>query len=272
MFIHFAFGNLGKLGRVEEQTNALIEYTLKEKRLKVSKCKEFIPVFPNPNSKPIPLKPFRAVEGRTDLVVAEIDGNRVVDTDSIRYLPEDVPMICFIKIAFSQLKSSAHDKEYGKLGIVLANDFLKAKGIRCVHYYTEESLYRDPLILKWNNNDRANRKLPSTEVRQLEKGITSFRKPTKLFSSFGKSGTHIIHFGSGQPQTDYFTYNRYSEGYDFTKENEYRIVLDEGIDYLYFEESDMYMIITPDLETKKAIETFLKQHWKKKPKVEVYPT
>lgn len=268
MFIHFTFGSLGKQEEIEEQTRRIIELILQEKRLKAYKCKEFIPIFPNPNSKPIPLKQFKAVEGRTDLVVAQIDGNRIADTDSIRYLPVDVSMICFINVAFSQLKNSGHHKEYGKLGIVLTNDFLKAKSIRCVHYYTEESLYRDPVILKWNR-DRA---LSDAETKQLQREITAFRKPAKLFPSFAKSVTHIISFGSGKPQTDYFTYNRYAEGYDFTKENEYRIVLDEGIDYLYFEEGDMYMIITPDLEAKKAIETFLNQNWREKPKVEVYPT
>ena len=39
MFIHFAFGNLGRLGKIEEQTNAATEYISREKRLKVSKCK-----------------------------------------------------------------------------------------------------------------------------------------------------------------------------------------------------------------------------------------
>jgi len=271
MFIHFAFGNLGKSGRVEEQTDAVIEYILKEKRLKISKCKEFIPIFPDQNSTPIPLKPFKAVEGRTDLVVAEIDGNRLADVDSIRYLPEDVPMICFIKTTFNQLKNSMHAREYGKLGMVLTNKFLKAQGIKRVHYYTEESLHTDPLILKWNH-DWAKGKLSSAEARQLQKEITAYRKPAKLFPSFAKSVTHVIQFGSDKPQTDYFTYNRYPKGYDFTKENEYRIVLAEGIEYLHFEEDDMYMVITPDREAKKAIETFLNQNWREKPKVEVYPT
>lgn len=151
MFIHFAFGNLGRLGKIEEQTNAATEYILREKRLKVSKCKEFIPVFPDPNSKPIPLKPFKKVEGRNDLVVAAIDGDHLTDTESIRYLPEDVSTICFIKIAFNQLKNSTHAREYGKLGIVLTNDFLKGKSIKRVQYYAEESLHTDPLILKWNH-------------------------------------------------------------------------------------------------------------------------
>ena len=269
MFIHFAFGALGKRGKIREQTKAVIDRILREKRLKAHKCKEFIPIFPNPNSTPIPLKPFKAVEGRTDLVAAEIDRNRLADIDSIRYLPVDVPMICFIKTTFNQLRDSKLAIEYGKMGIVLANDFLKVKGIRCVHYYTEESLYRDPLILKWNH-DSANGRL--SEAQQLQKEITAYRKPARLFPSFEKSVTHIIHFGSGQPRTDYFTYDRYAELYDFTKENEYRIVPDEGIEYLYFREGDVYMIITPDLEAKKAIETFLNQNWREKPKVEVYPT
>lgn len=271
MFIHFAFGTLGREGKIQEQTKVVIDCILKEKRLKANKCQEFIPTFPDKNSKPIPLKPFKAVEGRTNLVVAEVDRERIVDTNSIRYLPEDVPMICFIKIAFSQLKNSMLHKEYGKLGIVLTNDFLRARGIQRVHYYTEESLYTDPLIFKWNH-DWPNGKISAVEARQLQKEITAYRKPATLFPSFGKSGTHIIQFGSGKPQTSYFTYNRYATGYDFTKENEYRIVFDEGIEYLHFKEDDLYMIIAPNLEAQKTIETFLNENWRAKPKVKVYPT
>jgi hypothetical protein len=268
MFIHFAFGALGREGEIQEQTKVVIDCILKEKRLKANKCEEFIPIFPDQNSKPIPLKPFKAVEGRTDLVVAKIDRERIVDIDNIRYLPEDVPMICFIKIAFSQLKNSMLHKEYGKLGIVLTNDFLRARGIKPVHYYTEESLWNDQLIKKWNYDAEG---LNKGEKSKLAKEIVSFRKPAKLFPSFRKSVTHIIQFGSGKPQTSYFTYNRYAEGYDFTKENEYRIVFDEGNEYLHFKEDDLYMIIAPNLEAQKTIETFLNENWRAKPKVKVYP-
>ncbi len=229
MFIHFAFGKLGNEGKIEEQTKAVIDCILKEKRLKANRCVEFIPIFPNPNSKPIPPKQFHAVEGRTDLVVAGIDGGRLTDRGSIGYLPEDVPMICFINIAFSQLKHSMLYKEYGKSGIVLTNDFLKARGIKRVHYYTEEFLYTDSLILKWNH---AKGKLSAAEAKKLRTEITAYRKPARLFPNFPKSVTHIIHFGSGEPQTETFTYNRYVVGYDFTKENEHRIVF-ESEDYLY---------------------------------------
>jgi len=270
MFIHFAFGTLGKEGEILEQTKAVIDRILKEKRLKANKCVEFIPVFPDPKSKPIPLRPFKPVEGRTDLVVAEVDRERIVDTPSIRYLPEDVPMICFIKIPFSQLCNSKLHKEYGKLGIVLTNDFLRTKGLKPVHYYTEESLYTDALILKWNH-DRPNGKISDVEARQLQKEITAYRKPATLFPNFKKCVTHIIQFGSGKPQTSYFTYNRYATGYDFTKENEYRIVFEEGNEYLPFQEDDLYMIIAPNLEAKKTIEDCLNKNWKMKPKVKVYP-
>jgi hypothetical protein len=271
MLIHFAFGTLGKQGEILEQTQAVIDCILKEKRLKANKCEEFIPIFPDPRSKPIPIKPFKPVEGRTDLVVAEVDKERIVDTPSIRYLPEDVPMICFIKIPFSRLKNSMLHKEYGKLGIVLTNNFLRTRGIKPVHYYTEESLYTDSLILKWNY-DWPNKKISADEAGQLQKEITAYRKPATLFPNFGKCVTHIIQFGSGKPQTSYFTYNRYAAGYDFTKENEYRIVFDEGNGYLNFKENDIHMIIVPNLEAQKTIETFLNENWRTKPNVTVYPT
>ena len=97
MFIPFAFGSLGK-GNIEEQTQNVIELVLKEKRLKPSECPEFIPIFPNRNSKTIQLKPFKKIEGRNNLAVASIDTNNRPIENLIHYLPEDVPMISFIHI------------------------------------------------------------------------------------------------------------------------------------------------------------------------------
>lgn len=71
---------------------------------------------------------------------------------------------------------------------------------------------------------------------------------------------------------EYLTYDRYQEGYDFTKENEYRIVFEESVNYLYFNESDLYMVITPDSEAKSKTKTYLNQYWNRLPKVEIYPS
>lgn len=273
MFIHFAFGELTKQDKIEEQTDSIIELILKKKRLKASKCKEFIPIFPNPNSKPLPLKQFRGVEGRRDLAVANVDKDNRSNRNLVNYLPEDVPMISFIKISYNSLRKSRHAEQYGKLGIVLTNDFLVNNGIRRVHYYTEESLYRDQLILKLNTeiiNSRFSGGKTFEMPEEIKREITSFRKPASLFPSFKYSVTHIINFASEGVTTDIFTYNRYPEGYDFRSENEYRIIFD-AIEYLYFHEDDVYMVITPDFNTKERIKTFLSQNWKRQPLVEEFP-
>jgi hypothetical protein len=271
MFIHFAFGTLGKQDKTEEQTDKVIELILKEKRLKASKCTEFIPVFPDPNSKPIPLKPFRKVEGRNDLVVASIGTDNPPSNNPVHYLPEDVPMISFIKTAFNQLKHSKHSEEYGKYGIVFTKGFLNSNGIRPVRYYTEESLFSDPLILRWENDVKQN-KLSANETQMLKREITSYGKPATLFNSFMYSVSHIIHFNRAEgTTTGFFTYDRYPAGYDFRNESEYRIIFDD-IQYLCFNESDLFMVITPDLEGKERVKLFLKQNWSKQPKIEVFPS
>ena len=273
MFIHFAFGGLARQGKIEEQTNSVIELILKMKRLIVSKCTEFIPIFPDPNSKSIPLKPFRKVEGRNNLAVASIDTDNRPSENLIRYLPEDVPMISFIKMSFKQLKKSRHAGQYGKFGIVLTNDFLVGKGIRDVYYYTEESLYRDQLILRLNTKvAQSGFSAEKTfEIpKEMQKEIASYRKPASLFPSFKYSVSHIIKFDSKKGvTTDFFTYNRYPEGYDFRNEQEYRIVFDD-VGYLCFDEDDVLMIITPDSKAKDRVESFLKQNWSKQPKVEIF--
>ncbi len=271
MFIHFTFGSLGKQGKTEEQTEQVIGLILKNKRLKVYKCTEFIPEFPEPSSIRIPLDNMRFVSnGSNAQLMDDLDqkkNHELPDNDLIYFLQRDVPMICFIKIAFSQLRTSNHWKEYGKFGIVLTDKFLKSRGIRPVKYYTEESLWSDPLIRKWNYELKS---LPPDKREDCEKEILMYRKPVKLFPTFKNSVMAKITVAQSEGTVEFIRYNRYPEGYDFTKEYEYRIAFDEGVEYLYFNESDLFIIITPDLKAKDKVESFLKQHWSRQPKVEVF--
>lgn len=273
MFIHFTFGTLGKQGKLEDQTEAIVQYILKEKRLKVSKCKEFIPAFPMPGAKRIPSDMFEATDnGAAATFYPKKDPewfNKLPNDTTIHYLPIDVPMICFIKISFSQLKNSSHSSEYGRFGIVLTDSYLRAKGIRPVHYYTEESLWNDQLIKKWDYNAKS---LNKEEKKELEKEIVSFRKPSSLFPSFRESVIMKITRDSNGTKIEHLTYDRYEEGYDFRKENEHRIVFDEGVDYLYFEERDLFMIITPDTKVQRRIQDVFSRNWKEKPRVTIYPS
>jgi len=136
------------------------------------------------------------------------------DDTSIHYHPVDVPMICFIKISFNQLKNSTHSNEYGRFGIVLTDSFLKVNGLRPVQYYTEESLWRDPLIIMWNQHEK---ELNRAQRSQLVKEIVSFRKPASLFPSFRQSITMKLTRASDGTTIEYLTYDRYREGYHFIR-------------------------------------------------------
>lgn len=274
MLIHFAFGSLGKQGRIEEQTNQVIELILREKRLLVSKCKEFIPVYPMRGAKRIPPEMFK-VTGNGEVSATfhpkeDPDwSNKLPDDTIIHYSPVDVPMICFIKIFFNQLKTSSHFAEYGKFGLVLTNGFLRNKGIKPVFYYTESSLWNDELIRKWNYDKN---RMSSKDKADLVREIVSYRKPATLFPSFKESVIMKVTRASEGTTLEFLTYDRYPDNYDFSRENEYRIVFDDGVGYLYFGEDDLFMIITPDLKSKDEVESFLKRNWSKQPKVVVCPS
>jgi hypothetical protein len=272
VFIHFAFGGLGKQGKTEEQTKQVVDLILSKRQLLFSKCKEFIPEFPKRGSKIIPAELMRQT-GELE-VTASFDitdpnwMNRLPDDKTIHYLPFDIPMICFNKNSFSQLKRSTHHIIYGKFGLVFTEDFLKNNGIKPVLYYTETSLWIDPLIKRWNlEND----KLSMTEKIQIERNITNFRKPARLFKSFNDSVTIIMSHSSQGSNIQYWTYNRYPENYDFTKENECRIVVNSGAEYLNFNEEDVFMVITPDLKAKEKIDSFFEDNWDTHPIVKLYP-
>lgn len=274
MFIHFAFGSLGKQGKTEEQTKRVIELILRGKRLLVSKCKEFIPAYPKKGVKRIPPEMFKVTgDGEASATFYPKEDpdwlSKLPNDTAIHYLPMDVPIICFIRISFNQLKSSSHSTEYGKFGLVVVDGFLKSKGIKPVFYYTESSLWNDGLIKRWNFNQN---KMSSKDKTDLEREILSYRKPATLFPTFKESVTMKLTRASEGTTLEYLTYDRYPDNYDFTKEKEHRIVFDKGIDYLCFDEGDLFMVITPDLKAKGEVEAFLKCNWSKQPKVEVYPS
>lgn len=271
MFIHFTFGDLARRGLIKEQTESVIKFVLQEKRLQVSKCWEFIPKFPERGAKRIPEHMFKATDNgiAADIDIKDPDWfNKLPDAKTVHYLHVEVPMLCFIKVSFNKLKNSMHHQQYGKFGVVLTDEFLKRKKIKPVYYYTEESLWNDPLIRKWNYGVKS---LSETNRKLLIKEIVSYRKPATLFPSFKESISIEVQQTSNGTKVKYLTYDRYDEGYDFEKENEYRIVFDEGLDYLYFNEDDLYMVITPNSEAKSKVESFFKQNWGRQPSVKLYP-
>jgi len=274
MLIHFAFGSLGKQGKIEEQTKQVIGLILRKKRLLVSKCKEFIPVYPKTGSKHIPSEMFKVTgdgEGSVTFYPKEDPDwfNKLPDDTTIHYLHVDVPMISFIKISLSQLKNSSHSAEYGKFGLVFTDRFLKSEGIKSVSYYTESSLWSDKLIKRWNSEQN---RMPRKDKSDLQREILSYRKPATLFPSFKESGIMKITRAPEGTSLEYLTYDRYPDNYDFRREKEHRIIFEDGVDYLYFAEDDLFMIIAPDLKSKGEVEAFFKHNWSKQPKIELYPS
>jgi hypothetical protein len=210
-------------------------------------------------------------ENGQDVVQAEVlkKYHQLPDATEITYLSVAVSMICFIQIALNQLKSSSHSREYGKLGLVFEKEFLRTQDIQPVIYYTEISLWNDPLIVEWSN-DRNSK--DSKKRNKLEKEITLYRKPATYFPAFAeqkmmKVTTNI----KGTILEHCHKYDRYEIGYDFRNEQEYRIAFEKGQDYMYFTEKDLYMIITPDLVSKSQIDSYLSKEWEHLPQVKVFP-
>jgi hypothetical protein len=272
MFIHFAFGQLGKQGKIIEQTEKVIGTILTEKRLVARNCTEFLPAFPV-RGKPLPLKlPAKITKddkGHPTVwfkIGAEIT-DRLPNYDEITFLPSDVAMICFINISFNDLKPSPHSNEYGKFGIVLNTQFLKSMGIRPVLYYSEESLWHDPEIIAWNNAARRNKK----NLKAMQDEILAYKKPETYFRRFADLTTITIRKTPDNIIVSPYKYDRYPVGYDFRKEREHRIIFQSENDGLQFKEDDVYMVIVPTLEAKNHIIAYLKDKWKRLPLIEVFP-
>jgi hypothetical protein len=269
MFIHFAFGSLGRENKIGEQTENVINLILKEKRLRVNKCTEFIPRYPKPGTKRIPIDKMNVEsEGSVTRLTYNIDltkPHELPNDNTIYYQQRNVNMICFARRNFSQLKKSTLPKEYGKFGIVLKKEFLESNGIRPVRYYTEEEVWSDTLIKKWNYELKS---LSKEEQRDCEKQILTYRKPATYFPAFKKSVMARV----GGREVEYIKYDRYEEGYDFRQEHEFRIAFEEGVEYLNFEEGDLFMVITPDSESYNRVKTFSECNWSKQPEVRVFPS
>ncbi len=273
MFIHFAFGQLGKQGKTREQTERVIEDILSQRRLLVSQCTEFFIALPLLNAKNIQdkFKKTKDSDGQ-ELVSAEIDlknFDQLPDSNGITYLPELVPMICFIKISFKQLKSSPHPTEYGRFGLAFNNKFLRSNGIKPVSYYSEKSLWHDQLVKQWN--ELAYQK-EMQKRKELDKEILSYRKPATYFQSFAEQKMMKVRSSGNRITLEYCDkYERYEVGYDFKNEQEHRIVFKNNDSHLCFAEEDLYMIITPDSAAKTKVNDYLRKEWTHIPIVEVFP-
>jgi hypothetical protein len=154
--------------------------------------------------------------------------------------------------------------------LVFTDKFLRSSGVRPVAYYSEDSLWNDPLIRRWNTLHFQKR---FQEARLLVKEIVTYRKPAAYFRSFAnQTMMKIATTPEGTQLGHCHKYDGYRVGYHFSGEREFRIAFEEGIDYLCFTESDLYMLIVPDLDSKAQIEEYFSKQWTQIPLVNVYPT
>lgn len=289
MLIHFAFG--AKKDHPEEQANLAIQYILKEKRLKFSlDCYEFLPVLHYPGEGYVPKQDKTHFdESQNQLIFPPILTSGLqhspdwipITTRMVRYIPEKIPMICFINIPFNKLKATSHHENYGKFGIVFNNNFIKQYAPKPVHYYDESQLFCDCKILKWNELSKLNSKgmLTSEQQREyenLKKEILLYRKPATLWPSFGESKVFNINRTDLQlpAKMTLWQYDRYCQNYNFTKEHEWRISRENDTDneFLYFREEDIFAIIVPNKKIEELVQEFLIRHYKNHPKIMLYPS
>lgn len=263
MYIHFTFGQLAKAGEVNKQFSGFAEKIITPKRLKVSVCQEFIPI---PNESSGNKVQLDITKGVIEEVAFKLNTEHTTSLPTVFYLPEDVPMICFIKCPFKKLKNHSHKDEYGKLGIVFTEDFYKKNKLKRVFYYDENSVKNNHLIKKYQQND-----LSVLERQKLSKEITAYRKPKKLTENFLKSAVARINISENGRSLSFYTYDRYPIGYNFTSESEYRIAFDPEVNFLHFKENDVFMIIVPSQEIQEKLIKFLRENWAVIPQIKVYP-
>jgi hypothetical protein len=285
MYIHFAFGDLGRNHKIEEQACQVIDLILRKRCLKAAKCKEFIPSFNVKGAIEIPPESFRSMQG--GIAEAPIDLDNIGDLPNaqpVSYSHADVEMVCFINISFNKLKTSHHNVHYGKFGLAFTDKYIKAINAKPVNYYTEKWLMSDFFIKKFCEK----KSVIKTEIKkQFLEEILFYNKPATLYSNFLQSVIKISSHVDGTDLTIFnLTYDRYPADYDFQNENEYRVAfgysestpydlpkpLDDESHFLPFREQDVFKIITPDQKSKASIENYLNNNWDQKPEVIIYPT
>lgn len=248
---------------MDEQFSEFTNKILTPKHLKVSVCQEFIPIPNEPSKNAIN---FDLTKGSLEQNAFSLSSKHLTSPPSLSYLPVDVPMICFINCPLKKLKNHPHQNEYGKLGIAFIKKFYKKNNIKPVIYYSEKSIKNDPLIKRYIQNG-----LSEQERKNLSKKITAYRKPKILTENFSKSAVARITKTENGNSLSIYTYDRYPIGYDFTTETEHRIAFEPGINFLHFNESDVFMIIVPNTEIGEKLKDFFKKNWTIIPCIEVYP-
>ena len=142
---------------------------------------------------------------------------------------------------------------------------------RVVYYGEYANLARDQMVLQLH---RAIETQDKSEMERLRHLVVERRKPARLWTELnGLFAMLKISMGTDAQATfEKITYSRYPEGYDFTVEQEARIVTTESDRDVHFEESEVLAVIAPDAATKELVEARLDGKWSATPPVLVFPT
>jgi len=262
---HFAFGSLHRAGKHDEQTEAFLSNILLPKRLRSFVCPEFMPVLNNPKALTADPDSARVIEG------GGVTFDKWVPSPPVGLLPNDVWMISFVDVPLKKLRHWAPAEQYGKLGVAFTDKFRARTHAQRVAYYDQyANLARDPMVLRLH---RAIQTQDKAEMERLRHLVVERRKPARLWPELNGlfSMLRITKGADAQATLEKITYSRYPEGYDFTVEQEARIVTTEGDRDIYFDESEVLTVIAPDEATKELVRTRLDGHWSATPQFHLFP-
>lgn len=258
--LHFAFGGLFRENRIDDQVHKTCELILGPRKLRGGECPEFLPILNDPSSQwAIP---------HTSLVTSDggIAFTEYVPAPRIGLLPCDTWMLCFAEMPLTKLAAWPCREHYGQLAIAFTDNFKDRHGIKKVSYYELERLAHDPKVIAYNQS------VGSGDVDKLSAELLTLRKPMKQWPEFRRLyGMTRISAGVHDVQRDVITYDRYHDGYDFSKEVEARMQVNREEPFVSFEEIDVFRIFAPSETTKGVISEFLRTNWIKPPPVEVFP-
>lgn len=263
---HFAFGSLHRAGKRDEQINEFLSNVLLPKRLRSFVCPEFMPVLNSQNALMGDPDSARIVEGYG------VSFDKWVPSPPVSLLPNDVWMISFVDVSLKKLRSWEPAEHYGKLGIAFTNKFReRTHALRVTYYDQYANLARDPMVIQLHRAIQAQDK---AEIERLQHLVVERRKPARLWPELNSLFSMLkITMGSeAQATLEKITYSRYPQGYDFTMEQEARIVTGEGDRDVHFDESEVLTVIVPDEATKKLVKPRLDGHWSTTPQFFVFPT
>ncbi len=263
--IHFVFGGLHRAGDLNKQTESFIEYILIPQKLRASICPEFLPILNDPNARTADPNSVRVLDG------GGITFDRYLPSKPVALLPVDVWMVSFADIPLKKMRHWKPASHYGKLGLVFTDEFRRRNKVGRVSYYHYPDLSIDPLVVSLN---KAFEDKNEEERERFSKLVTEFRKPAKLWPELNNEFA-VLRITCGineETNTEKLTYSRYAEGYDFTIEQEARLVTTGKTREITFAEADILAIVVPNSKVGDSICEVLSRRWSRVPEIIKFPS